>query len=229
MGNVIFKPYILLSCLIILGLSGCASTSKTDDQQQPTMSPSASTAVPATNLPPGLDSTQGSDQSSPTAGTSEDKIVELDGKLDESIAVFDSMILEERGKAEAIDVGGYDQADDGSDNTAEILFEEGDLSEGLPGYGEFPGGQQADQSATETTSSGTENGETTDGSAGVKKGQRAPGSNPGGIPEDIDEGSDDDIVARQIREAALKEKDPVLREKLWAEYRKYKNQRRADS
>ena len=32
---------------------------------------------------------------------------------------------------------------------------------------------------------------------------------------------DDDVVARQIREAAMKEKDPELREKLWDEYRKY--------
>jgi hypothetical protein len=33
---------------------------------------------------------------------------------------------------------------------------------------------------------------------------------------------DDDIVARQLREAAEKETDPVLKEKLWREYDKYK-------
>lgn len=32
----------------------------------------------------------------------------------------------------------------------------------------------------------------------------------------------DDIVARQLREAAEKETDPELKEKLWEEYRKYK-------
>ena len=37
-----------------------------------------------------------------------------------------------------------------------------------------------------------------------------------------DGGSDDDVVARQLREAAEKETDPVLKEKLWDEYRKYK-------
>ena len=42
------------------------------------------------------------------------------------------------------------------------------------------------------------------------------------IPDDIGDGSDDDVVARQIREAAMNEEDPVLREKLWAEYRNYK-------
>ena len=33
--------------------------------------------------------------------------------------------------------------------------------------------------------------------------------------------ADEDIVARQLREAAQTERDPVLREKLWLEYRKY--------
>ena len=34
---------------------------------------------------------------------------------------------------------------------------------------------------------------------------------------------DDDIVARQLREAASAEQDPLLREKLWAEYKRYKS------
>ena len=42
------------------------------------------------------------------------------------------------------------------------------------------------------------------------------------VPPDVGDGRDDDIVARQIREAALKEEDPELREKLWDEYREYK-------
>ena len=33
---------------------------------------------------------------------------------------------------------------------------------------------------------------------------------------------DDDIIARQLREAAEKETDPVLKEKLWDEYKRYK-------
>ena len=42
------------------------------------------------------------------------------------------------------------------------------------------------------------------------------------IPTDIGDGANDDVVARQIREAAMNESDPVLREKLWEEYRRYK-------
>jgi len=42
------------------------------------------------------------------------------------------------------------------------------------------------------------------------------------VPEDIGDGRDDDVVARQLREAAMSEEDPVIREKLWDEYRRYK-------
>jgi hypothetical protein len=41
---------------------------------------------------------------------------------------------------------------------------------------------------------------------------------PAGIPA----GDNDDVVARQLREAAMREPDPAIREKLWDEYRKYK-------
>ncbi|MBI2800044.1 MAG: hypothetical protein HYX63_07110 [Gammaproteobacteria bacterium] len=43
-----------------------------------------------------------------------------------------------------------------------------------------------------------------------------------GTSGEVPAGGDDDIVARQLREAADREPDPVLREKLRAEYRKYK-------
>jgi len=42
----------------------------------------------------------------------------------------------------------------------------------------------------------------------------------------MDGASDDDVVARQLREAAEREADPVLKEKLWAEYKKYREARR---
>ena len=37
-----------------------------------------------------------------------------------------------------------------------------------------------------------------------------------------DMSEDDDVVARQLREAAEQETDPEVKEKLWEEYRKYK-------
>ena len=41
-------------------------------------------------------------------------------------------------------------------------------------------------------------------------------------PDDIPDARDDDIIARQLREAAMQEEDPVLKEKLWEEYKRYK-------
>ena len=43
-----------------------------------------------------------------------------------------------------------------------------------------------------------------------------------GAPPDMPDGSDDDVVARQLREAAQAEQDPELRARLWDEYRRYK-------
>lgn len=42
------------------------------------------------------------------------------------------------------------------------------------------------------------------------------------MPDDVPDARDDDIIARQLREAAMLESDPDLREKLWDEYRRYK-------
>jgi hypothetical protein len=42
------------------------------------------------------------------------------------------------------------------------------------------------------------------------------------LPADLPDSRDDDVVARQLREAAINETDPVLKEKLWEEYRRYK-------
>ena len=53
-----------------------------------------------------------------------------------------------------------------------------------------------------------------------------PGGGPGGQSgrgqSGLPDAKDDDIIARQLREAAMAEPDPVLREKLWEEYRRYK-------
>ena len=42
------------------------------------------------------------------------------------------------------------------------------------------------------------------------------------VATDLPDAKDDDIIARQLREAAMQEADPVLKEKLWDEYRRYK-------
>jgi hypothetical protein len=41
-------------------------------------------------------------------------------------------------------------------------------------------------------------------------------------PPDVGNGRDDDTLAAQLRELAMNETDPVLRERYWEEYRKHK-------
>jgi hypothetical protein len=54
---------------------------------------------------------------------------------------------------------------------------------------------------------------------GVEKQGKMPDFKKG----DAGDGSDDDVVARQLREAAETETDPLLKRQLWEEYKKYKN------
>lgn len=59
-----------------------------------------------------------------------------------------------------------------------------------------------------------------DGRSAMSKAPNAPAR--AGIPKDVDDARDDDVIARQLREAAMAETDPAIREKLWADYQKYK-------
>ena len=50
-----------------------------------------------------------------------------------------------------------------------------------------------------------------------------PSSNDNGkLPDDIPSAENDDIIAKQFRQAALDETDPQAKAKLWNEYRRYK-------
>ena len=76
------------------------------------------------------------------------------------------------------------------------------------------GALEESMSETEPTEQGHELG----AGPGVKK----QGKIPDFKTEDVGDGSDDDIVARQLREAAESETDQLLKEELWNEYKKYK-------
>ncbi|MGV6807331.1 MAG: hypothetical protein ACWA5K_05455, partial [bacterium] len=170
----------------------------------------------------------GSAQAGGASGSSpmsDDEYVDvLEGRLDESVAVFDGMILDERNRVEEIEDA---YSDPGFPGEEEPLFEEASLP-GAGGDGEEGGdGESTIPAMPGGVISGEEEGEYDEqGNASSRRG--IPGGVAKadiGVPADVGDGRDDDIVARQIREAAMKETDPVLREKLWDEYRKYKNQR----
>ncbi len=143
-----------------------------------------------------------------------EKVAELEGELEGTLVVFDGRLLEERnrlasqrsGTGTGLPGGGEEVLDPGSE--AEALLEE--LGEGGPGSdGEVP-----DQPVK-----GGEVASVEDMGQGKKTTNTV---RPSDIPDGVPDGADDDIVARQIREAAMSETDPVLREKLWREYINYK-------
>jgi hypothetical protein len=85
------------------------------------------------------------------------------------------------------------------------------------------GGYPAEGSVGQTGGSATSGGQGTSSAGGSTSGTSGGGGASGApTPADVGNGSDDDIVARQLREAAESETDPALREKLWNEYRQYK-------
>ena len=143
----------------------------------------------------GLESDWGSDPM-----TTAERVAVLDRQLEASTGVFDAIIREEQRQQRSTRREQGTQPQSGGD------------------------------SGTETTSSGRNPYEASEdggsGSIGGGIGGRsgAAPDNPAVFeaPDDIPSGNDDDIVARQLREAAMREADPEVREALWNEYRKYK-------
>jgi hypothetical protein len=135
--------------------------------------------------------------------TGSEQVAILDGQLNRGTGDFDDLILRERGTiqgtAKSAPEGGGDE----------------DSSEGGGGGG---GGYNVPPMASSGGGQG--------GAGPIPRGaydadipQQTTAYPP---PADIPSGTDDDVVARQLREAAMREPDPKLREKLWDEYRKYK-------
>jgi hypothetical protein len=144
--------------------------------------------------------------------TSAERRAGLDRRLEESYAVFDGAILSERERAQR-------EADQAGSSVM-----------GTGGAGGGDGGDGGDEGGFGDLAPGVIIASSSDGSPGG-----GPGAPIGGgdgrpasanqaafpVPDDIPSGNGDDVVARQLREAAQNEPDPELRERLWDEYRKY--------
>ena len=130
---------------------------------------------------------------------------QLDGELDQQFAKFDELMQDERDKVAQRDnrdgVRDYGSGDfgdsegDGEDPLQTALLDD------APPAPENPSESQSGES----------------GPMGAK-----PSATSRPPPPDLADDSNDDVIARQLREAALKEQDPELRARLWDEYRKYK-------
>jgi hypothetical protein len=153
------------------------------------------------------------------------RIAELDAELDASIVVFETDMQSARERAAAALTGRTMTAVAGSsldvDETSigqEDRLPEGTASVGTPGMApdenpdvEATNGEDSDGEYAET-------GRTPDG----KRFEGPPPTEDPEIPEDIPSPQGDDIVAKQLREAAMAEQDPDLKAKLWEEYKRYK-------
>ncbi len=176
-----------------------------------------------------------SDPSIPEEQT-QDQVAALDRQLSASLSEFDAMLLKEmetietesgakmrdlaqeaaqaakRLKEKGVDLGTAESESSGDGSEQDKQGEQGE--EGQQGKA---GGKDA---------SGKEKGSQTEQGGDDAVASRDQSKGGGSGPKD-DRGSryskeDDDIVARQLREAAENETDPELKEKLWKEYEEYK-------
>ena len=176
---------------------------------------------------------QGGQDSSGSSGGDGQSVEDLDQALDDSLDGFDDAVGGSGKGSDEIDILSPSGGSGGSgvqNDSDEPLFEEateGGMAEAnaevekraAEGSGAAGSGTQEGAEGAEGGDSQSQ-GQQTGGSAGAEgsQGEALP------IPDDIDDGQGDDIVERQIRDAAMKETDPVLRERLWDEYRRIKNQ-----
>jgi hypothetical protein len=146
--------------------------------------------------------------------TPDEQIALLEAELLNGLGEFDEMLLREQERVRAatpmVDAAGGTAGGAG----------DGRGTEGSAG------GTEPAAAADAASDSGAGQRDQTEVAAQGQRDQAGAGtqrqSDRRGVPPDIPDGSDDDVVARQLREAAEKERDPELKKRLWEEYRKYK-------
>jgi len=162
---------------------------------------------------------------------SEEELEELEKELEESFGDFDEDIQREKTYAE--DRANESNSDDSGDELGGVgEFETYNEREGGPkgksSSGSASSGSQSNsKSQSASGSSNSKDGEQGEGGNGrendgpTENNQTADKSKEDAEPDVPDIVENEDIVARQIREAAEAETDPELQKKLWEEYENY--------
>jgi hypothetical protein len=157
-----------------------------------------------------------------------DQVAELDRQLSASLSEFDAVLLK---KMETIETESSAKMRDLAQQAAEAakrLKEKGEESNADPSETSDEGSKQGEQGKAEDGKDSSDKqkspqAEPGEGDDTVVAGGQSEGGGPGPQhPGSRYSKEDDDIVARQLREAAEKETDPELKEKLWKEYEAYK-------
>ncbi len=149
--------------------------------------------------------------------TSQERVASLEEEFTTALGEFDDMLLEEQEKVAShiprqreYGAGNQGQTSTGREEEAE--------TEGGTGALEQTPGNRSDERDSGQSGTSTERSASSEG-AGQGKAENSQMEPTRGTKE-LSE--DDDVVARQLREAAEQETDPEVKEKLWEEYRKYK-------
>jgi hypothetical protein len=147
----------------------------------------------------------------------DDEVCDLDRELDASLADFDEMLLQElellAAKMDAIQAAS-------SDKMTDLAKEAEEAAERLRKRGIDIDTSTATQTGEEDLPPQGEEAPVDEG--GPPDGTQIEDARAGNDRDRMRDLQDDDIVARQLREAAEKETDPELKEKLWKEYEAYK-------
>jgi hypothetical protein len=152
-----------------------------------------------------------------------DEVAALDKEFNESLAKFDDKLLKEMDEIRA----------DSAKKLQDLAQEAADAAKRLRDKGldvDSSGSEssQETEGQKETSESGGETGttkDTADTETASRDGSRKGGKGSSTGDRGRTDTEDDDIVARQLREAAENETDPELKEKLWKEYEEYKKSR----
>ncbi len=149
---------------------------------------------------------------------------------EEKIRLMDNALLQSLGKFDACN-----SSQDSSSNAGGNSGSTG--STGDAGSGGSTASSDMSGTQTQPTTSPAENVEGSEESQGtmaatgveqeipsgtVGTPQTPQAADNGKIPDDIPSADNDSVLEAQIRQAAMNEKDPQIRAKLWDEYRKYK-------
>ena len=142
-------------------------------------------------------------------GGDAERAQELEEELDQSIGEFDEVLGEEQREVTSVgrNTEGFGSSGGGAGGTISLGEQAAGAMAGGGSGGGGGGGGVAGSSESESKGP-------LDGMSEQDIEMRT--------PDDIEVSTFDDIVARQLREAALAEDDPELRDRLWDEYRKYK-------
>ena len=169
--------------------------------------------------------TQSADIVTQAERTAEEQVAALDEMLMAGLGEYDERLLREQERIKAATPndnsgsggdGGGMGGEGGGDGSGD-----GDASNSTDGEADGQSGSNSGGAAGNNSESGTAGGQPQGGAVDSSEGSGDTGSDSE-QPADVGDGSDDDVVARQLREAAENETDPELKAKLWDEYRRYK-------